>query len=183
MKDNSVKNISKFLSLILRHKPETIQLKLDEQGWADVDLLLEKLELKGKGISFEELEWVVENNNKKRFAFSEDKTKIRASQGHSLKLDLGYTAVEPPEYLFHGTATRFLESIQKTGLEKRNRHHVHLSQELDTASSVGKRHGKLVILEVKSKEMYEAGYEFFVSKNGVWLTDHVPVDFINFPKP
>ena len=181
MQNKHVKNISKFLSLILRHKPQVIGLNLDEQGWTSVEELLEKLTIHKKGITMSELEWVVENNNKKRFAFNEDKTRIRASQGHSLKLDLGYEAVEPPEFLYHGTATRFIDSIKKTGLEKRNRHHVHLSPELDTATSVGGRHGKPIILIVQSMEMHQAGHEFFVSKNGVWLTDHVSLDFIRFP--
>ncbi len=181
MNEKKTKNISKFLSLLLRHKPETIGLTLDEQGWASVDELLSKLEQNRKGISFEELGYVVENNNKKRFTFNEDQSKIRASQGHSLKLDLGYTAIEPPEFLYHGTATRFIESIEKTGLEKRNRHHVHLSAELATAKDVGGRHGKPVILIVKSKDMHLSGHEFYQSKNGVWLTDHVPVNFIQFP--
>lgn len=181
MQNNNVKKISKFLSLVLRHKPEIINLSLDEQGWASVEILLDKLHSKGKGISFEELEWVVENNNKKRFAFNDDKSRIRANQGHSIQLDLGYAPVEPPEFLYHGTATRFIESIQKTGLEKRNRHHVHLSQELETASSVGKRHGKLAMLIVRSNEMYAAGHHFYVTDNGVWLTDYVPVEFIDFP--
>lgn len=180
MHNKNIKNISKFLSLILRHKPQVIGLNLDEQGWASVEELLQKLAANKKGITMSELEWVVENNNKKRFSFNEDKTRIRANQGHSLKLDLGYEAVEPPEFLYHGTASRFIDSIKKTGLEKRNRHHVHLSQELDTAKSVGGRHGKPVILIVKSKEMHQAGHDFFVSKNGVWLTDRVPLGFIDF---
>ncbi|MGK0387663.1 MAG: putative RNA 2'-phosphotransferase [Maribacter sp.] len=180
MQNKHVKNISKFLSLVLRHKPQVIGLNLDKQGWTSVEELLEKLTTHKKGITMSELEWIVENNNKKRFAFNEDKTRIRANQGHSLTLDLGYEAVEPPEFLYHGTATRFIDSIKKTGLEKRNRYHLHLSQELDTATSVGGRHGKSIILIIKSKEMHQAGHDFFVSENGVWLTDHVPLNFIDF---
>ncbi len=126
------------------------------------------------------LEEVVANNNKKRFAFSEDGSRIRANQGHSIQIKLGYEAVEPPNFLYHGTATRFLESIEEGGLKKMKRHHVHLSQQKDTATSVGQRHGKVVVLVVKAKEMHEAGHEFFVSENGVWLTDNVPVAFIEF---
>ena len=124
MKPNH-KKISKFLSLVLRHKPETIGLDLDENGWAETQVLLEKLANNNKKIDFRTLEEVVANNDKKRFAFNADKTKIRASQGHSIKVELGYAAVEPPEMLFHGTATRFLDSIQKQGLLKGNRHQVH----------------------------------------------------------
>ena len=176
--EKQVKSISKFLSLVLRHKPETIDLQLDDQGWVAVDVLLQKLSKAGKNVDLDTLKYVVENNNKKRFSFNETQDKIRANQGHSIQIDLGYEPVTPPETLYHGTATRFLDSIFQTGLEKRNRHHVHLSADLDTASQVGNRHGKLVILEVLAKQMYDDGYEFFVSKNKVWLTDSVPVKYL-----
>jgi putative RNA 2'-phosphotransferase len=179
MKPNT-KKISKFLSLVLRHKPETIGLDLDENGWTETQVLLEKLAKNNRKIDLKTLEEVVANNDKKRFAFNADKTKIRASQGHSIEVKLGYTAVEPPEMLFHGTATRFLNSIQKQGLLKGNRHQVHLSKNMDTATNVGSRHGKVVVLKVKSIEMYKAGFEFFVSENQVWLTDHVPVEYLEF---
>ncbi len=173
------KTRGKFLSLILRHKPETIGIELDENGWVAVDELLDKLE--GR-LTREQLEDIVETNNKKRYEFNEDKSRIRASQGHSVKVDLGYDAVEPPEFLYHGTATRFLEAIKEEGLEKRSRHDVHLSTQLDTATDVGNRHGKVVILTIRAKEMHTAGYKFFVSTNQVWLTDHVPAEFIDFPE-
>lgn len=179
MKPNN-KKISKFLSLILRHKPAIIGLDLDENGWAETEDLLEKLAKNNRKIDLKTLEEVVANNNKKRFAFNADKTKIRASQGHSIEVKLGYTPVEPPETLFHGTATRFLESIQKQGLLKGNRHQVHLSENIDTATNVGSRHGKVVVLKVKALEMHQAGFEFFVSENQVWLTDHVPVEYLEF---
>lgn len=179
MKPNN-KKISKFLSLILRHKPAIIGLDLDENGWAETEDLLEKLAKNNKKIDLKTLEEVVANNNKKRFAFNADKTKIRASQGHSIDVKLGYTPVEPPETLFHGTATRFLESIQKQGLLKGNRHQVHLSKNIDTATNVGSRHGKVVVLKVKALEMHQAGFEFFVSENQVWLTDHVPVEYLEY---
>ncbi len=182
MNDKQIKNISKFLSLVLRHKPETIGIELDDQGWVSTEELLDKLSNKNKQISMDELIEVVDKNNKKRFSFNEDKSMIRASQGHSLKLDLGYSPVEPPEFLYHGTATRFLDGIKKTGLEKRNRHQVHLSLELGTAKSVGQRHGKAIILTVRSKEMHEAGFKFYVSANDVWLTDAVPTTYIDFPE-
>jgi len=176
--EKQVTRLSKFLSLVLRHKPETIGLTLDENGWTDVKILLQKLKSKGKNVDLITLQYVVENNTKQRFAFNEDQTQIRANQGHSIKIDLGYKPVEPPETLYHGTAERFLDSIFKTGLEKRNRHHVHMSGDLDTASKVGVRHGKLVILEVLSKAMYKDGYPFFISENKVWLTDTVPPQYL-----
>jgi len=179
MKPNN-KKISKFLSLVLRHKPEVIGLNLDENGWAETQDLLEKLEINNKKINLKELEEVVSNNDKKRFAFNVDKTKIRASQGHSVQVNLGYTSVEPPQILFHGTATRFLDSIQKQGLLKGNRHQVHLSKNLNTATNVGSRHGNVVVLKVKALEMHKAGFEFFVSENQVWLTDHVPIEYLDF---
>ena len=179
---NKVVKISKFLSLVLRHKPEKIGIELDENGWIDVDVLLSQMNKKGSNIDLETLRMVVETNNKKRFAFNEDQTQIRASQGHSLKIDLGYKPQVPPETLFHGTATRFIDSIMKTGLEKRNRHHVHLSPNLDTAINVGGRHGKVIVLDVSAKEMYKDGFEFFVSENGVWLTDSVPVKYLSLNK-
>ena len=176
MKTN-LKNISKFLSLVLRHKPEKIGLELDQQGWAKTQELLDKI----PHLTLKLLQEVVETNNKKRFAFNEDGSKIRASQGHSITVDLGYPPSEPPALLYHGTATRFVTSIQEKGLLKRNRQHLHLSKDLDTATNVGQRHGKVVILTVDSGKMYKDGYNFFISENGVWLTDHVPVDYLIFP--
>jgi putative RNA 2'-phosphotransferase len=178
MNEKQKNNSSRFLSLVLRHKPETIGIQLDENGWVSVDILLKKMNTFGKKIDFKSLENMVETNNKKRFAFNEDKTKIRANQGHSIKVKLGYEAQKPPKILFHGTASRFVESILRTGLEKRNRHHVHLSKDKDTAINVGSRHGKPVIFEVMAEEMYENGSEFFISQNGVWLTDNVPSEYL-----
>lgn len=178
---NTTKNtikLSKFLSLVLRHKPQTIGIELDENGWTDVKGLLQKMNDYGKFIDLKTLKAVVENNDKKRFAFNDSRTKIRANQGHSVKIDLGYTAQEPPEILYHGTATKYLSSIYQTGLQKRQRHHVHLSADLDTATKVGKRHGQLVIFEVAAKVMFQAGHSFFISENGVWLTDVVPVQYL-----
>jgi putative RNA 2'-phosphotransferase len=175
------KTISKLLSFVLRHHPELIGLKLDEKGWANVDLLLLQLNAHDKPIDRKLLEYVVETNNKKRFAFNEDKTLIRASQGHSIAIELGLTAQTPPDILFHGTAEKFVASILDTGLEKRGRQHVHLSQDLQTAIQVGGRHGKPVIFKVFAAEMKSAGYLFYLSENQVWLTDHVPVRFISYP--
>lgn len=171
---------SKFLSLILRHQPETIGLELDEEGWASVPALLEKLAEHNRSMTMQELEHVVTVNDKQRFSFNADKTCIRANQGHSLKtLDLGLHPVEPPETLYHGTAERFLESILRTGLEKRSRQHVHLSADEETARKVGIRHGKPVILQVAAGQMQRDGLIFYLSANGVWLTDHVPLIYIS----
>ncbi len=170
--------ISKLLSLILRHNPALIGLKLDTNGWASVNELLAKMQAKGHGISMEELKHIVETNSKKRFAFSEDYEKIRANQGHSVKVDLGYEKQDPSPVLFHGTAQKNLELILKTGIKKMKRHHVHLSPDKATAQKVGMRHGKPVILSVDAKRMSDGGFDFYLSNNGVWLTDFVPVEFI-----
>jgi len=175
--DKEALKLGKFLSLILRHQPDVIGIKLDENGWADVDALIAGCNRKGNKLDFKILQYIVENNSKKRYAFNEDCSKIRASQGHSLEVELGYTAQEPPETLYHGTAQQHLESIFKTGLEKRQRQHVHLSADTQTATKVGQRHGKVVILEVKALEMHQDGFEFFISENGVWLTDNVPTKY------
>lgn len=170
--------ISKFLSFILRHKPEEIGLNLDFNGWADVGELLEKINSRGKPMDFETLELIVENNDKKRFSFNNTKSKIRANQGHSLKIELGYQPVKPPEILFHGTGQKYIDSILASGIDKRNRHHVHLSRDKKTAYSVGQRHGKPVIFKVEAEEMFREGYVFYVSENGVWLTNEVPVKYL-----
>ncbi|MEM6261545.1 MAG: RNA 2'-phosphotransferase [Bacteroidota bacterium] len=178
MNPKQTTRISKFLSMVLRHRPETIGLTLDNQGWADVDELVQKAGESGRNITPEMLDHVVENNNKKRFAFNEDKTRIRASQGHSINIDLGYEPAVPPEVLFHGTAQKFVGSIFAQGLQKRKRHHVHLSADKATALTVGGRHGSPVIFEVQAGEMHRQGHKFFVSANGVWLTEEVPVAFL-----
>ncbi len=172
--------ISKFLSLVLRHRPEKIGLELDPQGWAEVNPLIDKLNAHGLMVSRKILEEVVATNPKKRFALNDDQTKIRANQGHSIQIDHGFKPTEPPEILYHGTAQKFLKSILATGIQKRNRHHVHLSADLDTATNVGQRHGKVVILHVRALEMHKAGAEFYLSENGVWLTDEVKVAYIDY---
>lgn len=173
--------ISKFLSLVLRHKPEIIDLNLDPQGWAEVNSLIEKLNQHGLMITRKILEEVVTTNPKKRFALNEDQTKIRANQGHSIQIDHGFKPIQPPRFLYHGTATRFLENILETGIQKRNRHHVHLSIDLPTATNVGQRHGKPIILIVRALDMHQAGFEFYLSENQVWLTEEVPVGYIERP--
>jgi len=172
---------SKFLSLVLRHKPETIGVTLDAQGWVAVDELLEKMTAAGHPIDRTRLERVVAENNKKRFAFSEDGQRIRANQGHSVTVDLSLQPVEPPVTLFHGTVARNCSSIKQQGLLRQQRQHVHLSADRETAHLVGQRHGKPVILRIAAQQMHEEGYLFFRSENGVWLTDHVPPTYISWP--
>ncbi|MBL0742048.1 RNA 2'-phosphotransferase [Chryseolinea lacunae] len=174
--------ISKFLSLVLRHQPETIQITLDENGWTDVAVLLDRLKAHGLSVSKEILQHVVDTNSKKRFAFNDNQTKIRASQGHSVSVDLDYAPQTPPDILYHGTSTTALESIFKTGLEKRQRHHVHLSADKETARTVGQRYGKAVVLTVDTGAMHREGYAFYVSENAVWLTDHVPANYLKLPE-
>ena len=182
MNEKQTKQTSKFLSLVLRHQPEKIGIRLDEAGWVDVDILLGAAARCGKRITRETLEYVVQTNDKQRFSFSEDGRRIRANQGHSVDVDLGYMPAEPPEILLHGTPDRFIESIRQSGLKKMNRHHVHLHADVATSTAVGSRRGKPVLLKVKAQEMARQGYQFFVTPNHVWLTDHVPVEFIEFPE-
>lgn len=178
MKD-SLTPASKLLSLVLRHRPEAIGLSLDEGGWAKVDELLLRLQAAGKPIDCAVLEEIVAKSDKKRFAFSSDRTRIRASQGHSIGVDLGLQPAAPPPQLFHGTASRFLDSILASGLEPRERHHVHLSADIDTATSVGRRHAQPVVLAVDAGGMHAAGLRFYRSENGVWLTDAVPPRYLS----
>lgn len=178
MNEKQVMTISKFLSLVLRHQPGCINLTLDGQGWANVQELIQKCASKGHHFTFDDLKVVVDTNNKKRFKFNEDFTKIRASHGHSIEVDLGYTPQIPPEFLYHGTGKQSVESIMKTGLEKRNRQHVHLSKDRDTAIKVGQRHGTPFIFVVRAGDMNRAGFKFFLSDNGVWLTDNVPTEYL-----
>lgn len=177
---NQTIHLSKLLSYILRHKPEEYQVALDENGYTNVDELINKLTAHNEIISFEILQHIVDTNNKKRFAFNDDLTKIRASQGHSVDVELGYTEQQPPAILYHGTVEKFLASIMKNGLQKMQRQYVHLSADQSTAVKVGERRGKPIILEIKSGEMFLAGYKFYLSDNGVWLTDHVPVVYITY---
>lgn len=170
--------VSKLLSLVLRHEPEAIGLKLDQNGWASVKELLPRLKENGHPISLPDLQVVVSENPKKRFSFSDDGLRIRANQGHSLKIDLALQESEPPSVLYHGTTERNLHSIFTTGLEKKNRHHVHLSVEKTTALEVGKRYGKPALLQVDAEAMALKGFRFFVSDNGVWLTDSVPMEYL-----
>lgn len=180
MKEEQKNNTSKLLSLVLRHKPETIGLTLDAAGWVDVRELLDALGTNKTPLSKAELEELVLTNSKQRFAFNDDHTKIRASQGHSIEVGLGIAAQEPPEYLYHGTVAKFIDAIKSEGLKKMSRQHVHLSMDVATAEQVAMRRGKPVILKVKSRDMHRQGMPFYLSDNGVWLTDAVPADYIIF---
>jgi putative RNA 2'-phosphotransferase len=177
--DKQLKHISKLMSLVLRHQPDTIGLQLDANGWALVDELVERINAKGIKADHETIRLVVETNDKKRFAFNADQTKIRASQGHSLTVELNLEAVVPPAILYHGTAAINIESILQTGIQRQSRQHVHLSETTETAKAVGSRHGKPVILTIATGAMHIAGYKFYLSANRVWLTDAVPPEFIS----
>lgn len=170
--------ISKFLSLILRHRPEEIGLTLDKNGWANVHELIEKSNRHEITLNFETLKKIVENSDKKRFAFTADFSKIRANQGHSLSVDLNLKESIPPDILYHGTIMRNIDSIKRDGLLKKERHHVHLSKDSETARKVAVRYGKPIILAVDSKQMNKDGIKFYISENGVWLTEIVAPKYI-----
>ncbi len=171
--------LSRYMCLILRHHPEVIGITLDEHGWADVEELIAGIaEKKNKNFNREMLEEIVRTDDKQRYAFSEDRTKIRANQGHSIPVDVELEKKEPPEILYHGTGEKYVESIGSMGLIPKNRLYVHLSGDVETAENVGKRHGAPVIYRVHSGRMYRDGYEFFLSRNGVWLTKRVPVEYL-----
>jgi putative RNA 2'-phosphotransferase len=176
---NELTSISKFLSLVLRHEPHRIGLSLDAAGWTSVDELLRKANAAGRQITHELLQQLVDTSDKKRFALSDDGTRIRANQGHSIDVELGLAPSVPPDVLYHGTATRFLESILHNGLDKRSRHHVHLSVDLTVARSVGQRYGTLAMLQVDARRMQYDGHVFFRSDNDVWLTDAVPPRYLS----
>ena len=173
--------LSKFLSLVLRHQPQAIGLALDPNGWVDVADLIRRANAAGRPLTRDMLDRVVAENDKKRFAFSDDGTRIRASQGHSVEVDLALTPVAPPDTLFHGTAVAFVPSIRAKGLIPGKRQHVHLSADAGTATAVGRRHGVPVVLTVRAGEMTAAGHQFYRSANGVWLTAHVPPAFLDVP--
>ncbi|GLY63603.1 RNA 2'-phosphotransferase [Amycolatopsis taiwanensis] len=174
----SLVRISKFLSLVLRHDPARIGLRLDPAGWADIDELLDKAAAAGTPITRETLLQVVEQNNKQRFALDSERNLIRANQGHSIDVDLGLAPLRPPEELFHGTGHRFVEAIRREGIDPRGRHHVHLSSDVETATTVGRRHGRPVVLLVDAGRMHADGHVFYRSDNGVWLTDAVPPHYL-----
>ena len=179
--ENKVRNTSKFLSLVLRHQPQTIGIQLDRAGWTSIDQLIDAASHSGRMISREQLEHVVETNDKQRFMISQDGCMIRATQGHSVDVELGYEPARPPEFLIHGTPTTAVAIIRREGLKKMRRHHVHLHSDASIAENVGARRGAPVLLRIQSLQMVDEGYEFYVSTNQVWLTDHVPPQYIEFP--
>ena len=179
--DRSRVRASRWLSLVLRHDPGTFGVALDSAGWTPVDALLAAAGRAGIPLDDASLRRVVEENDKRRFSLSEDGRMIRASQGHSVEVDLGLEPVEPPAVLFHGTATRFLDSIRREGLIPGSRRHVHLSADEGTATAVGSRHGRPAVLRVDAARMHAEGHRFFRSANGVWLTVRVPAEYLHFP--
>lgn len=170
--------ISKFLSLVLRHAPESIGLTLGENGWLKVADLIEGCAEHGRSFTLSELREVVETNDKKRFEFNQSGDKIRASQGHSVAIEIKFEKRMPPAVLYHGTSEKNVGQIFKDGLQKMKRHHVHLSIDRETALKVGARHGKPIIFEVNTAAMLENDFEFFVSANNVWLIESVPPQFL-----
>lgn len=176
--DRRLVTVSKFLAKHLRHAPEVLGLTLQAGGWVTVDDLLAASERAGFTISYDELIACVETNDKKRFSFDDTGDLIRANQGHSVEVDLQLEEKQPPDVLYHGTVERFLGSIWVEGLKKGKRHHVHLSKDGETARKVGARRGKPVILQVNAGKMYHESFKFFLSVNGVWLTDAVPPAFL-----
>lgn len=171
-------DLSKFISLILRHKPETINISLDEHGWANVEDLINGINKSGKNINIEILEDIVKTDNKQRYSFNEDKTLIRANQGHSINVDVELKEMTPPDELYHGTAFRFLDSIKENGIKSMSRLYVHLSSYIEIAEKVGRRHGCTLVLTIDTKKMYEDGIKFYRSENGVWLTKYVDQKYI-----
>jgi putative RNA 2'-phosphotransferase len=171
--------LSKFLSYVLRHRPGKINLAPDKNGWVATDELIEKANQHGMALDIETLYRVVAENDKQRFAFNQDKTRIRASQGHSIQVELDLQPAVPPKILYHGTVEKFMNAIGREGLKKMNRQHVHLSAGVATASKVGGRRGKPVILTIQAGLMHAAGFVFYISENGVWLTDAVPPEYIS----
>lgn len=162
---------SKYISKLLRHDPEN--LEMNKNGWVGTEELLNKVD-----INFNQLMKIVKNDNKKRFSLNKDKTKIRANQGHSLDVDVGLKETIPPEFLYHGTKQENLDLILDNGIKKGKRKFVHLSKNIESAEQVGKRHGKPIIFKIFTSEMSKQGYKFYLSENGVWLTNYVPTKFI-----
>lgn len=170
--------LGRFLSLVLRHNPGAAKIKLDEHGYADVDQLIKGVNRSGWKMDRQRLERIVAENNKKRYSFNEDGTKIRANQGHSLHVNLGLQEQAPPDILYHGTSANVVDSIRAKGIVKGTRQHVHLSADVETARTVGSRHGKPAVLTINATVMHADGYKFYQSDNGVWLCDHVPWKYV-----
>lgn len=169
--------LSIYLSKILRHKPELIGIQLDEHGWAKVDELIQGI-AKDRVFNMDILTEIVRSDDKQRYSFNEDKTLIRANQGHSIPVDVELKQVDPPEFLWHGTGEKYVSSIDKMGMIRKSRLYVHLSKDIQTAKKVGQRHGRPVLYRVKTGEMVRDGHVFYLSENGVWLVEHVPVQYL-----
>ena len=177
--EKTVRQRSKFLSLVLRHQPASIGIQLDREGWTNIEILLIQMSKHRQKMSFGELLYVVENNDKKRFQFSDDGQKIRAVQGHSsTQVQRDYLPLTPPDPLYHGTATRFVPSILEEGILSQTRIYVHLSQDIETAMTVGSRHGEPYVFTIDTKQMYEDGYKFYLSENNIYLTKIIPAKYL-----
>ena len=179
---NKIKNddvsLGRFISLVLRHQPQTIGLTLDEHGWADTKALISGVCATGRKLDMETLDRIVRENNKQRYSFNEDKSKIRANQGHSIAVDVEMDIAEPPAVLYHGTAVQSLDSIREKGILKMSRNYVHLSKDIDTAVKVGSRHGKPAVLVINTAEMLADGFVFRLSDNGVWQSEDIPQKYV-----
>ncbi|MEZ6125635.1 MAG: RNA 2'-phosphotransferase [Planctomycetaceae bacterium] len=180
--EKEMRTLSRFLSLVLRHQPQEIGICLDDAGWTSIDELLSALHRHGRTVTRETLEQIVATSDKQRFCISDDGRQIRANQGHSVTVNLGYKPADPPEFLLHGTPDSAVAVIRREGLKKMQRHHVHLHENVNIAEAVGARRGTPVLLRIRAGEMAAAGFEFQVTPNRVWLTDHVPVQYIDFPE-
>lgn len=174
----NLQNISRYMSLILRHKPEVIGISLDKHGWAVVDDLINGIAKNNEGFNMAILKEIVETDNKQRYSFNDDKTLIRANQGHSIPVDVELEEKEPPRFLYHGTGEKYVSSILEQGLIPKSRLYVHLSKDIETAKNVGRRHGKEVVYKIEAHEMYQDGYKFYLSVNGVWLAKGVPLQYM-----
>lgn len=174
----NLQNISRYMSLILRHKPEVIGISLDKHGWAVVDDLINGIAKNNEGFNMAILKEIVETDNKQRYSFNDDKTLIRANQGHSIPVDVELEEKEPPRFLYHGTGEKYVSSILEQGLIPKSRLYVHLSKDIETAQNVGRRHGKEVVYKIEAHEMYQDGYKFYLSVNGVWLAKGVPLQYM-----
>lgn len=177
MTNKEQNNLSKYIALILRHRPDVVGITLDEHGWANVSDLLNGIN-KTQIITIKMLEKIVEEDSKQRYSFNREKTLIRANQGHSVKVDVELKECMPPDILYHGTGVKYCSSINKQGLISKSRLYVHLSKDIETATNVGSRHGESFIYKVRAKDMYNDGYKFFLSQNGVWLTKEVPICYL-----
>jgi putative RNA 2'-phosphotransferase len=186
-RQSMLEKASRWLIKALRHQPEMLNLpgkpmQLEDGGWAGIDDVLKAMNRNRLPVTRPDLDWIVKSSNKQRFGVSKDGSKIRANQGHSVDIEMNFTAVEPPAILWHGTAMAFCPAIQAAGLSKMSRQHVHMSTDTATATKVGSRHGEVKVLQIDAARMHADGFQFFCSENGVWLTDHVPQQYISgFP--